>query len=68
MHNKTITIMILTICVGISFAAENGGDDIVYELKKNSVKCRQRLWLNMAKRVVVGRIFYVAAEKQSETE
>lgn len=26
--------MILTICVGISFAAENGGDDLVYELKK----------------------------------
>jgi hypothetical protein len=34
MCKKTITIMILTICVGISFAAENGGDDIAYELKK----------------------------------
>ncbi len=34
MYKKTITIMILTICVGISFAAENGGDDPIYELKK----------------------------------
>ena len=34
MYKKTITIMILTICAGISFAAENGGDDSIYELKK----------------------------------
>jgi len=34
MCKKTITIMILTICVGISFAAEKGGDDSGYELKK----------------------------------
>ena len=34
MYKKTIAIMILTICVGISFAAENGVDDFTYELKK----------------------------------